>query len=42
MAGLGAVDQADDHEVILPELAPHQAQLLNATSASLMRPQLDR
>lgn len=39
---LGALDLAEDHEVTLPQLAPHQWQQLHSNSPMLMKPKLDR
>lgn len=42
LAALGAVELAEDHEVTLPQLAPHHWQQLHSNSPMTMRPKLDR
>lgn len=42
LAVLGASNPADDHEVVLPELAPHHWQQLHSADPMWTKPQLDR
>jgi hypothetical protein len=42
LASLGAVSPADEHEVLLPELAPHHWQQLHSADPMWTKPQLDR
>jgi hypothetical protein len=42
LAALGAVELAEDHEVTLPQLAPHHWQQLHSNNPMTMRPKLDR
>eukprot|EP00775_Hariotina_reticulata_P007160 gene7160-7375_t len=42
LAALGASEPADDHEVVLPELAPQQWQQLHSADPMWTKPQLDR
>lgn len=42
LAGLGATTPADDHEVVLPDLAPHHWQQLHSADPMWTKPQLDR
>lgn len=39
---LGAVELAEDHEVTLPQLAPHHWQQLHSNNPMMMKPKLDR
>jgi hypothetical protein len=42
LAELGAVELAEDHEVTLPQLAPHHWQQLHSSNPMTMKPKLDR
>lgn len=42
LSALGAASPADDHEVMLPELAPHHWQQLHSADPMWTKPQLDR
>jgi hypothetical protein len=42
LADLGAVELAEDHEVSLPQLAPHHWQQLHSNNPMMMKPALDR
>jgi hypothetical protein len=42
LAALGAAAPADEHEVRLPELAPHHWQQLHSADPMWTKPQLDR
>jgi hypothetical protein len=42
LAALGAVAPADEHDVLLPELAPHHWQQLHSADPMWTRPDLDR